>query len=116
MGNEEELKSKPILDLANKRDLHNTMRIDEIREKLQLNELVEADTKVYLEANAVKANRKIDVKQPLVETMNDSKAMTDDLFSVMSSMNFKIIINKLIHFSAWACWLSYPHKVLKVNI
>lgn len=115
MANEEELKSKPILVLANKQDLPNAMRIDEIYGKLELNKLLDVNKKVYLQAtaavqgdglyegfeclaNAIKANRKGDLTQPLVETMNDSKAMRDDFLSVMYSMDFKTIVNKLIHF------------------
>jgi len=106
MLKEEQLRNVPILIFANKQDLPNALALNEIKEKLNLSKLDEIQTKWYLQpsvaatntgledgfrwlANALKS--KTDYKQPIMETINDSNMMKDDLL-----YNFKKLLSKFI--------------------
>ncbi|CAF1034938.1 unnamed protein product [Rotaria magnacalcarata] len=111
LANEELLKNLPILIFANKQDLPNALTLDEIKEKLNLSKLDEMKTKWHLQSSIATTGDglhdglqwlsdilkpKTDLKQPIFETMNDSKSMKNDLLSVWNSMNFKTLTNKFI--------------------
>jgi ADP-ribosylation factor protein 1 len=111
MANEDLLKNLPILIFANKQDLPNALTLDEIKEKLNLSKLDDMKTKWHLQpsiateskginegflwlANALKP--KTDLTQPIIETINDSKIMADDISHVWNSVNLKKLLSKFI--------------------
>ena len=112
MANEDELKNKPILIFANKQDLPNAMSVSEVTEKLNLSKLDSAGTKWYVQASAATQKEgiyegfdwlsktilqsKANYKQPIVETINDSKVMKDDFMHLWNSVNIKTLISKFI--------------------
>jgi ADP-ribosylation factor protein 1 len=106
MANEEELRNLPILIFANKQDLPNILTLDEIKEKLNLSKLDQLQTKWYLQPSVATKNEgldegfrwlanviqsKTDYTQPIMETINDSKKMKNDLL-----YNFKTLLSKFI--------------------
>lgn len=101
--NEQELKYKPVLILANKQDLPNAMTLDELRDKLALTDF-DCNTKWHLQAACAVQNKgikegfewltkifvtKTDLIKPIVETINDFKMMKNDLLSGLSLVNLK---------------------------
>ncbi len=111
MANEEELRNLPILIFANKQDLPNVLTLDEIKEKLNLSKLDQMQTKWHLQpsvatknegldegfqwlANAIRS--KTDYTEPIMETINDSKIMKNDLLHVWNSINLKTLLSKFI--------------------
>jgi ADP-ribosylation factor protein 1 len=111
MANEDELRNKPILIFANKQDLPNAMSVSEITEKLNLSKLDSMKTKWYVQPStaaqkegihegfewlAKAIQTKDDYKQPIIETINDSKIMKDDFMHVLNSVNIKTLISKFI--------------------
>lgn len=111
MVNEEELKNIPVLIFANKQDLPNVLSIAEIQEKMNLSKLDSTKTKWSIQAAAATKKEGIeegflwlaeavrsrnDCTQPIIETLNDSKVMTNDLLSLWNSVNVKTLISKFI--------------------
>jgi small GTP-binding protein len=111
IANKEELKNLPILIFANKQDLPNALTLDEIKEKLNLSKLDQMKTKWHLQPATATKNEglhegfqwlantlkpKTDLTQPIIETINDSKIMKNDLLSVWNSINFKTLSSKFI--------------------
>ncbi|CAF1123461.1 unnamed protein product [Rotaria sordida] len=113
MANEDELRTRPILVLANKQDLPNAMSVDELRDKLGMNRL-SCDTKWHIQptiatqnegiregfewlADAITA-KKVDILKPLIETANDYKTMKDDLLSMLSPVNLKTFLSKFVQY------------------
>ncbi|CAF3690538.1 unnamed protein product [Rotaria socialis] len=97
LANDEMLKNLPILIYANKQDLPNALTLDEIKEKLDLSKLDEMKTKWHLQSSVATTGDglhdglqwlsdvlkpKTDLKQPILETMNDYKSMKNDLLSI----------------------------------
>ena len=112
MANEDELKHKTILIFGNKQDVPNAMTPDELRDKLALDKL-DGNTTWHLQAASAIQNQgikegfewlastfrpKTDLTQPIVETLNDSAKLKDDLLSLFSVVNLKKIWNKLTQF------------------
>ncbi|CAF3686853.1 unnamed protein product [Rotaria sordida] len=58
MANEDELRTRPILVLANKQDLPNAMSVDELRDKLGMNRL-SCDTKWHIQPTIATQNEGI---------------------------------------------------------
>lgn len=111
MVNEEELKTLPILIFANKQDLPNALGVDQIKEKLNLSKFDDVKRKWHLQsciatsgdgisegfqwlANALKPE--MDLTKPILETINDSKIMKDDLLHVWKSADLKTLLTKFI--------------------
>ena len=111
MLGEDELRNLPILIFANKQDLPNAASVEFITEKLQLSKLDQMHLKWHIQpacatqnqglaegflwlANALKS--KDTLAQPIVETINDSKAMKTDLLKIWNSMDFKKLLSKFI--------------------
>lgn len=111
MVNEPDLKNLPILIFANKQDLPNALTTDEIKEKFNLTKLNDMKIKWHLQpsvatkkegiddgfkwlANTLKS--KTDLEQPFIETIKDSKIMTDDILYVWKSINFQTLISRFI--------------------
>jgi len=110
--NKDELKHKTILIFGNKQDVSNAMTPDELRDKLALAKL-DGNTTWHFQAGSAIQNQglkegfewlastfrpKTDFTQPIVETLNDSTKLKDDLLSLFSVANLKKIWNKLIQF------------------
>jgi signal recognition particle receptor subunit beta len=104
--NEEELRNLPILIFANKQDLPNALTSNEIKEKLNLSKLDQMQTKWHVQPSAATKSEgleegfrwlantiqsKTDYTQPIMETINDSKIMKNDLL-----YNFKTLLSKFI--------------------
>jgi ADP-ribosylation factor protein 1 len=106
MLKEEQLRNVPILIFANKQDLPNALALNEIKEKLNLSKLDQIQSKWYLQpsvatksegledgfrwlANTIQS--KTDYTQPIIETINDSKTLKNDLL-----YNFKTLLSKFI--------------------
>jgi small GTP-binding protein len=111
MANEEELKNLPILIFANKQDLPNIMTLDEMKEKLNLSKLDQMKTKWHLQPSSAAEKRgldegfewlsktlksKTDYTQPILETINDSKIMKNDLLHLWNSIDLKTLLSKFI--------------------
>lgn len=111
MVNEEELKGKPVLIMANKQDLPNAMSLAEIQEKLNLSKLDSMNTKWYIQSTIAVQQKgilegfdwlgqilrsKTDYTKPIVETINDSKIMTNDFVNLWNSINMKTLLSKFI--------------------
>ncbi|CAF4137239.1 unnamed protein product [Rotaria sp. Silwood2] len=111
MANEELLNNLPILIFANKQDLPNILTLDEIKEKLNLSKLNEMKTKWHLQPSVALLNQGIDegfqwlattmqsknyLKQPIIETINDSKIVKDDLSSAWNLVNIKTLLSKFL--------------------
>ncbi|CAF2921068.1 unnamed protein product [Rotaria sp. Silwood2] len=100
--NEDQLRNKPVLILANKQDLPNAMSIDELRDKLALDKII-GDRKWHIQATVVTKNQGLregfewlagalvannaDILQPLIETANDSNVMKDNILSILRPIN-----------------------------
>ncbi|CAF0789724.1 unnamed protein product [Rotaria sordida] len=113
MVNDDDLRNKPVLILANKQDLPNAMSIDELHDKLALNKLT-GDRKWHIQATVATTNqglqegfewlanasvtKNVNILQPLIETANDSKVMKDDILSMVHSINLKSILAKLTQY------------------
>ncbi|CAF1132448.1 unnamed protein product [Rotaria sordida] len=113
MANEDELRTRPILVLANKQDLPNAMSVDELRDKLGMNRL-SRDTKWHIQPTIATQNegiregfewladaittKKVDILKPLIETANDYKTMKDDLLSMLSPVNLKTFLSKFVQY------------------
>jgi small GTP-binding protein len=106
MANEEELRNLPILIFANKQDLPVAFTLDEMKEKLNLSKLDQMQTKWHLQPSVATKNEgleegfrwlanviqsKTDYTQSIIETLNDSNIMKDDLL-----YNFKTLLSKFI--------------------
>lgn len=112
MKDEGRFENKPLLILANKQDLPDAMSVDEIREKLALNEFNQEIVWHLQGASAVEnkgiqegfewlasqINTSIGVMKPIVETINDSIVMKNHILSVFSFKNCKEIFNKWVRF------------------
>jgi ADP-ribosylation factor protein 1 len=111
MANEEELKNRPILIFANKQDLANVQSLDELKEELQLSKLDEMKTKWHLQPTIATKNEginegfewladaiqtKVDITQPIIETINDSKIMKTDLLYLWNSIDLKSLLSKFV--------------------
>ncbi|CAF3628143.1 unnamed protein product [Rotaria sp. Silwood1] len=111
MINEDELRDKPLLILANKQDLPNAMSTIELQDKLGLDKLT-SHRKWYVQATVATTgdglyegfewltkaavNKNENISQPLKETVHDSKMMKDDILSMFYSINGKSIFAKFI--------------------
>ena len=108
---EEELRDLPILVFANKQDLPNAMSMEVLKEELQLSVFDEKKINWHLQpatatineglregfmwlANAMKP--KTSVTTPIIETMNDSKIMKNDLLQMWNSIGLKAFVSKFI--------------------
>ena len=111
MVGEDELKSKPVLIFANKQDLPNVLSLKEIEEKLNLAKLSSMNTKWHIQSTIatqkqgisegfewlVEAVRpKPNYTEPIIETINDSKLMKNDLVNLWNSVNMKTLLSKFI--------------------
>jgi ADP-ribosylation factor protein 1 len=111
MANKDELKNRPILIFANKRDLPNAQSLDVIKEGLKLSKLDEMKTKWHLQSAVATKNEgikegfewlantvrtKVDLVQPIIETINDSKIIKANLSSLWNSINPKTLLSKFI--------------------
>jgi ADP-ribosylation factor protein 1 len=111
MANEDELKNRPILILANKQDLPNAQSLDELKEGLKLSKLDEMKTKWHLQSAVATKNEginegfewladaiqtKVDITQPIIETINDSKIMKTDLLYLWNSIDLKSLLSKFV--------------------
>ena len=111
MTNEEELKTIPVLIFANKQDLPNAMSLDELKEGLNLSKLDATKTKWHLQPSiapksegieegfqwlANTLRQKTDYTQPIMETIDDSKIMKNDLLDLWNSVKIKRILSKFI--------------------
>lgn len=108
---EDELGGKPLLVLANKQDVPNTMSVSEITEELELENI--SGRKWYVQPTVATSNEglkegfdwlsdalvntKASVLEPLIETVNDSKLMKDIISLKVKSFKLKSIFAKLIH-------------------
>ncbi|CAF3967883.1 unnamed protein product [Rotaria sp. Silwood1] len=104
MINEEELLKIPVLILANKQDLPNAMSTSELTDKLDLEKL-SCDRKWYIQPTVATQNqglregfewlaetlvtKKVDMLEPLTETIKDWKTMKDDILSMFHSIGLK---------------------------
>lgn len=109
MINEDELRNKPVLILANKQDLPNAMPVSEICDKLELSKL-SVDRKWHIQPTIATKNEGIQegfewlakamvskdntILQPLTETIHDSKTMKKDILSMFDSLNLKSYLAK----------------------
>jgi small GTP-binding protein len=108
--NDENLQHKSILILANKQDLPDAIKVDELRDKLNLNKF-NGNIKWHLQPTSAIHNEgvyegfewlenslkeKIDPIKPIVEIINDAKTMHNYLKSIFNINNFKTFLNKLI--------------------
>jgi len=115
MKNEGRLDGKPILILANKQDLPDAMSIDEIRNELALHEL---DEKIiwHLQGASAVRNQGIqegfqwiadqfvtsfDVMQPILETINDSVKIKNQLFTAFSWDNWTNRFKRCLDFVSY---------------
>lgn len=106
------LKDRFLLIFANKQDLPDAMSLEELREKLALNEF---DEKIvwHLQAASAMENTgikegfewlvncfatKTDLMKPITETLHDSKVMKNDLLSVFKLNNWKKLWDKFVNF------------------
>ena len=111
MVSEEELKSKPVLIMANKQDLPNAMSTEEIKEKFNLSKLDLTKTQWHVQPTIAMQQKgitdgfdwlaktlrpKTDYTQPILETINDSKTMKNDLVNLWTSVNMKTLLSKFI--------------------
>jgi len=111
MANEEELRNLPVLIFANKQDLPNVFTLDEIKEKLNLSKFDASNTKWHLQPSIATKNEglnegfqwlastlrsKTDLTQPIIETINDSKIMKNDLLNLWKSTSLKTLLSKFI--------------------
>jgi ADP-ribosylation factor protein 1 len=111
MTKDEDLQNVPVLIFANKQDLPNALTIDEIKEQMNLSKLDEMKVKWHIQPTVATQNKginegfqwladtlkpKTDLTQPITETINDSKIMTDDLLSAWNSVNLKTLLSKFI--------------------
>jgi len=105
---EERFKDKPVLILANKQDLPDAMSVDELKNKLGLNEF---DEKIvwHLQAASALQNQGIkegfewlaskfvittDVMKPIEETVNDTVAIKNYILSLFNFNSWKKMFNK----------------------
>ncbi|CAF3372620.1 unnamed protein product [Rotaria sp. Silwood2] len=109
--NDDELNYQPILILANKQDLSNAMRINELCDKLSMDK-IGLNRKWHIqETIATKsqglhqgfkwlmdqlANKKVNVSNPITETINDSKVIAKRFLSIFNSINVKSIFQSTI--------------------
>jgi ADP-ribosylation factor protein 1 len=111
MANEDELRNVPVLIFANKQDLPNALTLDEIKEKLNLSKFDKSNTKWHLQPSIATINEglnegfqwlastlrsKADLTQPIIETINDSKIMKNDLLHLWKSTSLKTLLSKFI--------------------
>lgn len=105
MLNDENLQNKPFLILANEQDLPDAMKLDELRDKLNLDKLV-GNAKWHLQPTSAIRDEgihegfirladslvgKCDPMKPIMETFNDAKTMHKDLKSIFSITNLKTL-------------------------
>jgi ADP-ribosylation factor protein 1 len=111
MTDEDELRNLPVLIFANKQDLPNVFTLDEIKEKLNLSKFDESNTKWHLQPSIATKNEglnegfqwlastlrsKVDLTQPIIETINDSKIMKNDFLQLWKSTSLKTLLSKFI--------------------
>ncbi|CAF0932503.1 unnamed protein product [Adineta steineri] len=111
MLKEDELKTIPVLIFANKQDLPNRLTLDEMKEKLNLSKLDETKQKWHLQPTIATTNdgieqgfewiannleSKDDLMKPVLETINDTKTMKNDLLHMWNSGDFKKLLSKFI--------------------
>ena len=112
-ANEDELRTVPILIFANKQDLPNALKPNEIIEKLDLSKLDKMNTKWYVQPSVANVGEgihegfdwlastiqsKSNLSQPIIETINDSKIMKNDILYAWNSINLKKLITNLFNF------------------
>ena len=105
MLTDENLQNKPFLILANKQDLPDAMKLDELRDKLNLDKLV-GNTKWHLQPTSAIRDEgiyegfkwlvdslvgKCDPMKPIIETFNDAKTMHKNIKSIFSITNLKTL-------------------------
>ena len=110
MLNEDQFRNKPILIFANKQDLSNSMTCDELQDKLSLTKL-NRSIKWHLQPACAIQNKgleegfkwlanameeKLDLIEPIVETINDTKATKKGLMSILNMANLKILLNRFV--------------------
>lgn len=96
----------PLLIFANKQDLPNAMSLDEIRDKLALNELFDETMIWHLQGASALENKGIqeglqwltnnivvpnEIVKPIAETINDSVAMKNGILSICKNMFKKFV-------------------------
>jgi ADP-ribosylation factor 1/2 len=109
MASEDELRGLPILIMANKQDLPNAASVDEIAKLLDRSALDKRMISWHIQpcsatekrgisegfdwlANAMRSKKS--VMQPIIETMNDSKMMKNDLTSIWNAFSIKNLLSK----------------------
>jgi len=113
----------PVLIFANKQDRSDAMSLDEIRDKLCLNELFDEKMVWHLQGASALENKGIqeglewlanniavpnEIVKPIVETINDSVAMKND---ILSKFNLKNCKDKFKKFVDSVSFLFYPNKI-----
>ena len=108
---------------ANKQDLSDAMSLDEIRDKLCFNELFDEKMVWHLQGASALENKGIqeglewlanniavpnEIVKPIVETINDSVAMKND---ILSKFNLKNCKDKFKKFVDSVSFLFYPNKI-----
>ncbi|CAF2952053.1 unnamed protein product [Rotaria sp. Silwood2] len=110
---EDELRDIPVLILANKQDLPNAMSPSELTDKLDLEKLTR-QRKWHIQATVATqkkglqegfewlgdalVKKNVNIFQPVMETVNDSKVMKDDILSMFHSASLKLFFAKFIQY------------------
>ena len=113
LANDENFRGKPVLIFANKRDLPNAMDIDQLRDKLHLENLSK-NMQLHLQASSAIQNQglqqgfqwlmatireKNDSINPVVETFNDVVTMKVDIISTLSIDKLLAFVRKFVSLS-----------------
>ena len=108
--NEEDLQNKSILIFGNKQDLSNSMTFDELQDKLNLTKL-NSNFKWHLQLASAIQNEglqegfkwladsmveKIDLMEPIIDTINSTKTMKKNLMSIVNMTNLKAFFSKFV--------------------
>ena len=111
LTDEDELRDLPILIYANKQDLPNAASTEVLKEKLKLSKFDQRKVKWHIQpASAVRqegldaglkwlanaCQSKTTLADPILETVKDSKAMKNDVFSLLNTNNLKSLMSKFI--------------------
>lgn len=111
MLREDELRNVPVLIFANKQDLPNALSPQQVSERLEVTKLEKSGHETYVQSSCAVNKEgllegfqwltkvtqpKTNVTEPIVETIKDSVAVKNDLFSIWDSMRFKTLAGKFI--------------------